>query len=564
MLSVCWFLPLLMLSITMLFFVSGKVNRQLENTIVTSADKAIDICQIRINEAMSASKDASYQPEIKNAYNEYQRDGDRKKLARDVNLFIQQHYRFNSDFDLTAIYFVNEPDVLYYTYQTPEKTYSSVTDFKKNAMGKIWEISKDLDTDIVFVNIGDNVYMVRNIVDSRFEPFAVIVMELNLDHMFGSLHSIWSYSEMEVFVDGNSLFLQKEQDPCKDMIIARTMAKPYYSHDKDGSYVYKRIESSRHSISYLIKLDSNAITNEMIIVRYLLILFVVFMVPLIVGVFFFFHQRVNKPLGALRKACKEISEEHYGYQIEAINQDEEFHDLDETFNDMSNKLQYQFEKIYLEELALRDANIMALQSQINPHFLNNTLEIINWEARMTGNRKVSGMIEALSTMMEATMNRKSEQFISLSEELSYVDAYLYIISQRFGESFEYEKEIDESLLRVKVPRLIIQPIIENAVEHGMDIRRQGKVKLSIYSKEDKVYIDVLDNGILTEKDRARIAELLNENNTEESRSVSLGIRNVNKRLKIIYGPDCGLLIKSNKDGHTVSTIIVKIDNESEQ
>ena len=85
---------------------------------------------------------------------------------------------------------------------------------------------------------------------------------------------------------------------------------------------------------------------------------------------------------------------------------------------------------------------MALQSQINPHFLNNTLEIINWEARMEGNDRVSSMIEALSTMLEATMDRKKQQMIPLSEEISYVEAYCYIIRQRFGEKFQFEKQID--------------------------------------------------------------------------------------------------------------------------
>ena len=159
------------------------------------------------------------------------------------------------------------------------------------------------------------------------------------------------------------------------------------------------------------------------------------------------------------------------------------------------------------------------------------------------------------------MNRKSEPLIPLSEELSYVEAYLYIIAQRYGEKFEVEKEIDQELLRVKVPRLIIQPIIENAVEHGMDIRKKGKIKISVYGQEDKVYIEVLDNGRLTEADRIRIEQLLNDENAAEMPSVSLGIRNVNKRLKIIYGKDCGLTIKSNKEHFTVSTIIVKIDKE---
>ncbi len=231
---------------------------------------------------------------------------------------------------------------------------------------------------------------------------------------------------------------------------------------------------------------------------------------------------------------------------------------------MSSTLKYQFEKNYLEELALRDASIMALQSQINPHFLNNTLEIINWESRLTGNYKVSNMIGALSTMLEATMNRKKEQLIPLAEELSYVESYLYIIAQRYGDNFQVEKKIDESLLHIKVPRLIIQPIIENAVEHGMDIRKKGKVKITIRQEEGMLFIEVTDNGVLTKETKKRIDSLLYTESTTETTSLSLGIRNVNKRLKIIYGPECGLTIKSNNEMHTVSTIMIKIDNTGEQ
>ena len=93
---------------------------------------------------------------------------------------------------------------------------------------------------------------------------------------------------------------------------------------------------------------------------------------------------------------------------------------------MSARLQYQIDKIYTEELALKDARIMALQAQINPHFLNNALEIINWEARINENYKVSRMIENLSVMLEATMDRRHRRFITLEEEMSYVEAYLFI------------------------------------------------------------------------------------------------------------------------------------------
>ena len=233
---------------------------------------------------------------------------------------------------------------------------------------------------------------------------------------------------------------------------------------------------------------------------------------------------------------------------------------------MSLQLKNQFERIYLEEVALRDAKIMALQSQINPHFLNNTLEIINWEARLNGNNKVSGMIEALSTMLEETMNRKEAQFHSVAEELAYADAYLYIISQRFGAKFSCTKQIDERLMSLQVPRLIIQPIVENAVEHGMDITEQGKLELRLFERADGyLCIEVEDNGHLTKEDRKRIDRILSQDiELSKEKRVSLGIRNVDQRLKMIYGPDCGLFIEGNENDDTVSTILLKMDVPSEQ
>lgn len=164
------------------------------------------------------------------------------------------------------------------------------------------------------------------------------------------------------------------------------------------------------------------------------------------------------------------------------------------------------------------------------------------------------------------MNRKAQPILPLSEEMAYVDAYLYIIAQRFGEKFQCFKEIDESLMDVKVPRLIVQPIVENAVEHGMDISNQGVITIRIYRKEpDYLVVEVEDNGTLTDAERIKIDKLLNEEpDPAKVKRISLGIRNVDQRLKIIYGPECGLFINSNKENHTVSTLLIKIDNELEQ
>lgn len=560
MLAAGWFLPFLLISVMLLFFVLKRMDRQLQNTIMTSADKSIELCELRLKQAMESSKEASYQPTLKEGYARYLQDRDDVKLGRVASNFIIQHYRVNTDFNLTYLYFIHNPENACMTYQD----YYDAKAFTDYALEEVMELSRDLDTSIAFVNIRGRMYMVRNIVDSNFEPFAVLTMELNVEDMFGGLRAIWGFKKGDVFIDDIPVFQVYEQDPCFALAGESDMKEPlYYSRGKEA-YVYRRLDSGWHKTAYTVTLDETVIAGEKVVIKYLLTVLVVFMIPLIVVVFYFFHQSVNKPIEALRDAYKEIEKEHYGFHVEPDARHEEFAELDEAFNSMSDKLQYQFEKIYLEELALRDANIMALQSQINPHFLNNTLEIINWEARMAENYKISAMIEALSTMLEATMNRGRQQLIPLSEEMSYADAYLYIISRRFGEKLEITKEIDENCLQVMVPRLIVQPIIENAVEHGMNFVGKGKIHIRISKNEERLLIEVMNNGKLTDKDREKIAQLLGEKDMKEIRSASLGIRNVNKRLKLLYGEECGLTIKSDKNGHTISTIIVKIDNTGEQ
>lgn len=565
MLAVGWFIPLVILSAIIFFMVDKQINNQVEKTIVASADKVVEICQMRINDVIVASKLSSYLPMVRSSYNDYLASGERWKLKQEVEIFMSQQYRYNSYINMTALYFTKEPDNMYYCYSNNNTvTYAAVKAYEENAIEAVQAKAPELDTDIAFMNIEGRVYLVRNMMDSKFHAYAVIVMELNMQKIMEGLDGIWAYKGGDIFVDGISMLDLYESDPYIDRFPQRIMNQSYYERSRSEAYVYKKVESSRHCFSYIVLLDSSAIISEMDTIKYMFYLLLAFMIPLIIVIFWFFHKHVNMPIRALRQAHKEIEKENYGYQIDVGDSDEEFYDLGNAFNSMSSTLKYQFEKNYLEELALRDANIMALQSQINPHFLNNTLEIINWESRLTGNYKVSNMIEALSTMLEATMNRKKEQLITLAEELSYVDAYLYIIAQRYGDNFQVEKEIDESLLHIKVPRLIIQPIIENAVEHGMDIRNKGKVKLIIRREGGMLFIEVIDNGVLTEDSKKKIHSLLHTESTSGTTSLSLGIRNVNKRLKIIYGPECGLTIKSNNEKHTVSTIIVKIDNEGEQ
>ena len=567
-----WFLPLLVTNGIMSIMATRKVHTQIDRSVTTSMEKAAEIMELQLAESETASKNASYLNVIREAYLTYQNGGNRRDFQTTVFTFLEQQYMFHKNCQAVNLVFREYPDDIYYTYNNSTGgTYRDITYFKTYVAKDLLEEMDDLDTRTELRSYDGRLYMIRNLVDSKFHPFAILAIELNEESLMESLKSVWGYENAVVYLDGtyalsmeggDSLHYGEEQQNR----LAENDSFIEHASGRQNPYVYKRLKLYHSTLDCVVELDRSAIYAEIKTIRYVYGILAVFALPLVFIIYNFLNKRVNRPVQDLIKVFDVVRAGEYGTQIENMANSEEFYHMEESFNYMSSQLKQQFDKIYMEEIALRDAKIMALQSQINPHFLNNTLEIINWEARLNGNMRVSQMIEALSTMLEATMNRKADPYNTVAEEMEYVDAYLYIITQRYGEKFTCRKEIDESLLNYKIPRLIVQPIAENAIEHGMSITREGELVIRLYRKrEDLLCIEIENNRPLSEEDQAKIHKLLKEGpNPQKEHRVSLGIRNVDQRLRMMYGPECGLFISNNKNNHTVSTILVKIDEGRQQ
>ena len=567
-----WFLPLLLTNGIMSIMATRKVHTQIDRSVTTSMEKAAEIMELQLAESETASKNASYLNVIREAYLTYQNGGNRRDFQTTVFTFLEQQYMFHKNCQAVNLVFREYPDDIYYTYNNSTGgTYRDITYFKTYVAKDLLEEMDDLDTRTELRSYDGRLYMIRNLVDSKFHPFAILAIELNEESLMESLKSVWGYENAVVYLDGtyalsleggDSLHYGEEQQNR----LAENDSFIEHASGRQNPYVYKRLKLYHSTLDCVVELDRSAIYAEIKTIRYVYGILAVFALPLVFIIYNFLNKRVNRPVQDLIKVFDVVRAGEYGTQIENMANSEEFYHIEESFNYMSSQLKQQFDKIYMEEIALRDAKIMALQSQINPHFLNNTLEIINWEARLNGNMRVSQMIEALSTMLEATMNRKADPYNTVAEEMEYVDAYLYIITQRYGEKFTCRKEIDESLLNYKIPRLIVQPIAENAIENGMSITREGELVIRLYRKrEDLLCIEIENNRPLSEEDQAKIHKLLKEGpNPQKEHRVSLGIRNVDQRLRMMYGPECGLFISNNKNNHTVSTILVKIDEGRQQ
>lgn len=558
-----WVLPLTIIAYVMLYVTTSNINRQVERTIITSADSAVGMCETQMNAMVNASRNASSFPTVKKSWRQYKADGNHVQLYNNISEFLEQNYQFNGNLINTVLFFTEEPNQMYYANRS-SASYQEIQQFRKEVLPQVLAISPELDTDIRFLNVEGRIYLIRNLMDSSYQPYAVIVMELDQAGILGSLKNTWGYTASQVYLDGELLIddASGRVKADKEILSANNRNSRIYK-DGDDYYVYTVRKPERHYIGYITALDRNMIIDDMETIRYVCFLFVLFMIPLFFVVFLFFHRKVTRPIGDLIRASHIIEEGKFGYQIEKRANSQEFAYLEDAFNSMSEKLKHQFETIYSEELALKDARIMALQSQINPHFLNNTLEIINWEARINENYKVSRMIENLSIMLEATMDRRHRRFVTLAEEMSYVEAYLFIIAQRLGERLRVNKNVDEALFNVKVPRLIIQPIIENAVEHGISGQTHGVITINVFAQGDRLVIEVRNTGLMSKEDEEKIEMLLGDDyEPGEFGSASLGIRNVNRRIRIIYGESCGLTVKNDENNETSSRIIVKLDYDN--
>lgn len=566
-LVICLVVPFGALSVVLFFSSASKTSNQVRNTVVTSMENAAENCNSNIEKVIQESKQASYDNVIRTSYLQFLKDKNEAVMYRAVSNYLSEKYKYNSMISSTIVVFKEKTTMEYYTYSNVAgATYASISDFKNNAMTQIKSVAQRMGTNTKFVEIGEHLYLVRNLVTSDYNPYAIIVMEINKSNMFKSMDNVVWRENGAIFLDGDMVCepdYENDINNEKFKIYAENNKRNYgevteteSNYDSNNYTVNLYTRCNNQQFTYIVKLNQMEVLNESFTYVYIYVLIILLTILLAALTFYYFYRNINKPISDLMEMSEKIEEGEYGITLPAFEGNKEFGKLIDTFNHMSLGLEESFNRIYAEEVALRDANMQALQSQINPHFLNNTLEIINWKARMSGNHDVSGMIESLGVMMEATMNRKKEKFITIEEELKYVDAYLYIIHQRFGSRFHFDKDVDENLLNLKIPRLIVQPIVENAVEHGGD--KEGNIigSLKIYADYNNLYIVVHNNGNMTEADKAKIEILLSDQKLEENVH-NIGIRNVNMRLKLLYGENSGLSIENIDENLTESKL--KID-----
>ncbi len=355
----------------------------------------------------------------------------------------------------------------------------------------------------------------------------------------------------ENFIALNETFLNKE---FRNQMTSSEQTRKLYLKDPQrfitwnttkGEYPLRVISSIPVD---LVVINSNYIMVTTFAVAMAAILLCLVLSPIII-------RSLTKPLNAIVRTMNKVQDGDTHARVSLKNNDE-FGYIGKSLNSMLDNLNELFATNLEKQNRLRMAELKALYAQINPHFLYNTLDSIKWLAKLNGVDDIVLIVSQLGKLLKNSI-RNQKDSVLISEEISLIGNYLAIQKVRYSDKFDVDIQIEESILDCVVPKFIIQPIVENAIIHGIE-DKVGKAHLMIkgWHEENKIIFEVKDDGVGIPGEKLdRIRKL-----TQATNDDSIGIANVNKRIKLYYGEEYGLEIKSAENIGTITYITMPFSN----
>lgn len=333
------------------------------------------------------------------------------------------------------------------------------------------------------------------------------------------------------------------------------------ANNKEWFVVYSTLKDTEWRIVGLAeKADIMSSANE---IRNLIFLSVAGSILFTITLYFFITSSLTRPLRELQAKMDLVGEGKLDVQIQNPSQDE-IAKLGESFNQMTKQIQILMDKSIEEQIQIKKAELRALQVQINPHFLYNSLDTIIWMAEGQKSEKVIDITKALSHFFRITLSQ-GKDLITLEDEMAHIQNYLIIQQMRYRDILEVEFDIKPDVLPFHILKLTLQPIVENAIYHGIKNKR-GQGLLSIRAKlqqDHNILIEIEDNGIgMTEEKLQTITHRINHPlEGEFPKQGGYGMINVQQRLRLFYGSPYGLRIESKDQEGTKCTILIPAEKK---
>ena len=316
---------------------------------------------------------------------------------------------------------------------------------------------------------------------------------------------------------------------------------------KYGLTLYSLIPSSALNANQSMLLSSTLFAFALV-----LLLFVV--------LFFFISRGLTRPLEQMVSTMNRIKQGETELRLPQMHQDE-LGKLGSTFNDMLDRIEVLIAREYQTAIQLNDTKYKALQTQVNPHFLYNTLDTMSAIAMIHDCQIVSTLCHALSDLFRYSL-RMDEPLAPISEELKHLKNYMFVINVRMNDSIHMTIDIPADMLKTRVPRLSLQPLVENAISHGLRNKRGEKqIHISARRTEMEILLSITDNGVGMSEEMLEKVRTMDPEKAL-STGTSIGLLNIAARLKLLFGREYGLEVESGEQEGT--TVILHIPSEQEE
>ena len=536
-----YLIPVVLLGVFTGSFLMKKLENQTRSAVTSGAEQAWTLTNQNIERTLELARDATYDGELTDAWQKWNNEsiGD-AEYRRFCQIYLERKYSREPLLSFVACFPVKNPKL--HTYLRGGALDGSGE--LQKLMETVQIMGEKLDTRCRFFRFGGNIYLVRNLLNLRMERFGMLILGINEERLFRPLTELGQEWDAEVAI---------RLDDCGDPEIDWKSAGTGLTDDGKEKLYYTRLSGGEENgLDLRLTMDRRKQYSEVYSFRMLLLVMALLLVPIMIMIGIYLSRRIVKPLTLLSVASRHIEEGKLGTTV-PLNGEDELGRLGRSFSQMSLRLKELIDKTYKEEIELKNAQILALQSRINPHFINNALEDINWQARMEGSESISSMVTSLSVLLNATMARQDRRLVTLREEMEVAEAYIYFIQQRFGTDLTVNREIDEKAMDGILPLLTIQPLLENAVEHGIAPAGGGVITIRCSLNDACMHVEIINTGRETGKeDRERIEAALKGNPTGKH----LGLANIVNRLRLIYGESVTIRVDTDTPGQTKVSIVI--------
>ena len=430
------------------------------------------------------------------------------------------------------------------------------------------KLSKGRSVLVNNINDADTIQMIKMVKDLQtYKPIGYIRFGLKRNHIEKMAKNINFGSDGGIVIFDENL--NKISGIAHDSVLSKLLKeKPSignfsYSEGKN-EYTAVHIHSDSTGWTTVGVIPLRYINKDLAGIQYLTVIIIVLTIIIGVTVSVIIAQSLILPLENTVNALEKFSRGDFAVRLKE-NRCDEIGKLNRIFNKAIKEINELMQKVTQSEILNKEMEFKTLQSQMNPHFLYNTLDAINWLAFKEKQTEICNLVAAISSLIRASISNK-KSIITIEQELDYVKNYIYIQHIRYKDRFDTIYDIDESLLKQAVPKLIIQPIVENAIIHGIEnSKNKNLLYISIKRENECIVIIVKDTGIgmTDEKVSELLKEPLNAEGDEQKAHTNLGLYAVHKRIQLMYGDLYGLAVHSQAGEGTTVTLHIPFTKKQE-